>query len=155
MAAGIVSRSTFVTVLADDATDASLAAAQMASRHGIAVGVTPIHDKETTVTNPVTDVFGEPTHFTFVPGIGRVTTKDKSYEVRRYIADAIGAPEHHDFTTARYARAVDVLFDDDTSALLVSTTNAGFRGIEGWFVDADERRFSRSLGEVTEWEVVR
>jgi hypothetical protein len=42
MRAGQVSHTVFVTVLADDAVEASLLAAQMASRHGIATAVHPL-----------------------------------------------------------------------------------------------------------------
>jgi hypothetical protein len=39
---GQVSRTVFIAVLADDAVEASLLAAQMASRHGIATSVRPL-----------------------------------------------------------------------------------------------------------------
>ena len=42
MRQGQVSHTVFVTVLADDAVEASLLAAQMASRHGIATAVHPL-----------------------------------------------------------------------------------------------------------------
>jgi hypothetical protein len=78
--------------------------------------------------------------------------RDRSYEVRESIATAIGAPLHTDFTVPATFN-VSVLFsdDDNVEARLLSTSNAGFRGIEGWFVREDGTKFTTSLGEVSEW----
>lgn len=83
------------------------------------------------------------------------TTKARSYEIRRQIADALGKPQHADFTCE--ADDIDCILNhpqsgdcDQIQAQLLSTTNAGFNGIDGHFRTADGRTFTRSLGCVAE-----
>lgn len=87
--------------------------------------------------------------------------KNRSYSVRDAMAQAIGAPLHDDWTTSRYGYAIACIVplpgdgpdDEPVDALLLHTSNAGFRGIEGWFEDSiSGRKFTRSLGDVLEWE---
>lgn len=79
--------------------------------------------------------------------------KNDSYAFRAWIADAIGAPAHHDFTVARYRATCSVVLDDGRVAFLRSTSNAGFRGIEGYFQALDGSPIYASLGRIREWEV--
>lgn len=78
------------------------------------------------------------------------TTKNRSYDVRRVIADFIGAPAHTD-----YSCELGVELADGRVATLLSTSNAGFRGIEGYFTDLETgAAFHASLGAVVAYEGV-
>lgn len=89
------------------------------------------------------------------------TPKNRSYDVRRDIADAVGAPHHLDFAPATYVDGVVVTFAEkladgkiiENQGWLLNTSNAGFRGIEGWIEMFDGRRVHRCLGEVVTFEV--
>ncbi len=77
--------------------------------------------------------------------------KSRSYDVRAELAQLLGKASSTDFRCE-----VDVVLSDgqlDSYAVLVGTSNAGFRGIEGHFV-RDGRRFTRSLGHVVEYQVI-
>ena len=82
------------------------------------------------------------------------TSKDRSYRVREDIANRIGAPLHSDFAPIAYGYQVEVQFTDGAAGMLVDTSNAGFRGIEGWFQVADDL-FWRSLGDVADFTARR
>jgi hypothetical protein len=88
------------------------------------------------------------------------TAKNRSYRVAEQIADDLGAPRYTaGLTVARYADSCEVEFADGVTAYLRNTSNAGFRGIEGYCQetspegDLTGRTFTRSLGEVTAWTV--
>lgn len=68
---------------------------------------------------------------------------DRSYGVRNEIAELLGKPLGHDFNCDLL-----VVLDDETDAILNSTSNIGFGGIQGYFTAADGTRFNRSLGAI-------
>lgn len=75
--------------------------------------------------------------------------KNRSYGVRRELADLLGKKHGYDFTLPKHY-LVDVEIDGEiVDAFLLSTTNAGFRGIEGRFELADGTRRTLSLGFIT------
>jgi len=86
--------------------------------------------------------------------------KHRSYAVRARLAEIIGVPDGHDFSTEHECLVAPDGGPDAVSAMLLSTSNAGFRGIEGRFVTHDGRRFTLSLGLVSavanagEWETI-
>lgn len=82
--------------------------------------------------------------------IDDTTAKSLSYDVRDELAQLLGKGSGHDFRCE-----VDVVLDDGTFAILVGTSNAGFRGIEGHFENlVGPKRFTRSLGHVTQYTVI-
>lgn len=82
--------------------------------------------------------------------------KSRSYDVRQDIADTLGKPRSTDFSiptgTVRVTLTPHPVRDLPAEAWLVSTSNAGFRGIEGWFVTDEGDRIVVSLGQVASWE---
>src|SRR5262245_42123712 len=80
----------------------------------------------------------------------RFSARDRSYGMRDEIADVIDAPKHADFTCAALGVTVACEVDDEF-VRLISTSNAGFRGIEGRFGREDGERFTASLGDVVSW----
>lgn len=77
------------------------------------------------------------------------TAKNRSYDVRRKIAAIVGAPESHDFATEIECLILNPTTGSPEQATLLVTSNAGFRGIEGWFRSAETgATFFRSLGFV-------
>lgn len=72
--------------------------------------------------------------------------RNRSYTVRREIAAHLGKADGYDFSCELL-----VTLDDDTDAILLSTSNAGFNGIEGRFENVAGTRFNRSLGAVKEF----
>jgi hypothetical protein len=85
--------------------------------------------------------------------------RNRSYGVRDEIATALGVPLYHDFTPSRYLPADEGLWatvedhQGTRTGWLISTSNAGFRGIEGFFQTPAGDYFHASLGSVTSWSV--
>jgi hypothetical protein len=81
--------------------------------------------------------------------------KNRSYDVRRKIAAELGKPDHNDFTVPS-ASEVWVELYDGRCGDLTSTSNAGFRGIEGTFEDHENgARSTINLGDIISFEVIR
>ena len=76
-----------------------------------------------------------------------IAAKNNSYKVRRELTDLTGTPSSY----LPKNWLVDVTLADGTEidAILLSTMNAGERGIEGRFEMADGTRITRSLGYIT------
>lgn len=70
--------------------------------------------------------------------------RNHSYKVRENIAVALGKPLHTDFS----CRVACYFRDAPGEFILESTSNAGFRGIEGWFLCPDGEHHHYSLGEI-------
>lgn len=101
-----------------------------------------------------------------------ITAKNRSYDLHEALADFLGQPRYQ----GGYTCSVEVTLDDGRTGTLTSTSNAGFRGIEGRFIPtpvidpqlggatredrvwlaeqvARKGRFSTSLGHVAAWEI--
>jgi hypothetical protein len=77
------------------------------------------------------------------------TSKSRSYAVRRQMARTLGCAQHTDL---RFGMGgLPVVFEDGQIAMLLSTSNVGFGGIEGRFTIDGETR-CRSLGFVVAFE---
>lgn len=73
------------------------------------------------------------------------TVKQRGYRRHEELADLLGQGRYQ----SGYRCLLPVILDDGRLVELISTTNAGFRGIEGWFRDpALAGAFTLNLGHV-------
>lgn len=79
------------------------------------------------------------------------TTKDRGYRLHDELADLLGQPRHqHGYRPTDLRCTVTDRDGEEQSAVLISTSNAGFRGIEGRFETYDGH-VTLPLGNVVQW----